>query len=837
MNQTTARGILTLALMFSSWANNAAATAAFTLETTIPEGFADLAAPQQLVADVYFGNRAIGTAQVVVTPESVQFLDPDRVLEMLPQTLDPEVVLSQLSRPQQKNAHRVCYSRQQANCGVLLPETLGIIYDDSRFRVDVFLSPALLPQTEAIKNPFLPEASSRLSFVQNLTGSWSGVRNDTGQSLQNNALFGQSILSFGESGLHSQWAVDNLSGSQVYQLHWTRDYQGKSYSLGLIQPQNQYNNISSSPYFYGVEYRSSLNSRTDRVYQQGAQLEVNMPVRGRVELRKDDRLVHSEFIEAGNQLIDTSTLPGGAYTLDIRTLDENGRLITEYSHFFAKDAILPAPDEWQWSLQAGAPAQLSQDRVLPDSSETYLIQGALARRLLDNTGLFTGFAATESEQIFELGARWIGEHLEISPSALTTQDGRYGYRVYGSLQMPWMSLSASESFLEDDQTAEPLEYSLLNQGYLQRNAMLSAPLWNGQLSLRYQERSAPIYFDSQEFNLDTATTGARRLKTLQFRKNLFRSRYWQGDVLLAHNDADGEQLSTLTVQFRFQDGNWTHSTNARTDSGRSDDQNTRLGFQSRWRDGDRWVAEVNQDFAGEASADAYLLSSNTRIAGHRGQVTSSLNYRNTSRGNSTSKSLNYLGSFSTSIIANQSGAAWGGERALDSALLVNIDGSPDQDFEILVDGVRRGYAKGGERSVVNLSAFQSYDISVKPLGDGFFEYQDNQESVTLYPGNVADVDYAIRPLILVIGRLFRGGAPVVAKKISIGEYTATTDDFGVFQMEMFANPRTMRAPDVLWNGCRVPIPEQEAGDDWLNLGIIDLDRAVCEKEAAHVANR
>lgn len=403
--------------------------------------------------------------------------------------------------------------------------------------------------------------------------------------------------------------------------------------------------------------------------------------------------------------------------------------------------------------------------------------------------------------------------------------------------MPWMSLSASEAFLQDSHNATPPEYSLLSQGYQQRNAMLSTSVWNGQLSLRYQERNVPIYFDSQEFTLDTATTGARRLKTLQYRKNVFRNRFWQGDILLAHNDADGEQLSTLTVQFRFQDGNWTHATSARTDSGRADDQNTRLGFQSRWRDGDRWAAEVNQDFSGEASADAYLLSSNTRIAGHRGQVNSSLNYRHTSLSGNTSESLNYLGSFSTSIIANRSGAAWGGERALDSALLVNIDGSPEQNFEILVDGVRRGYAKGGERSVVNLSAFQSYDVSVKPLGDGFFEYQDNQESVTLYPGNVADVDYEIRPLVLVIGRIFRSGAPLTGKKISIGEYTAVTDDFGVFQMEMFANPRTMRAPDVLWNGCRVPIPEQEAGDDWLNLGIVDLDQAVCEKEAPHVANR
>ena len=812
----------------------AAASAAFTLETSVPDGFANLAEPQQLVIDLYYGGRSLGSAMVSVTPQYLRFNNPSEVLAILPETLDPQRLLMLLNRPQPHNSARLCYSAQQQNCGFLEPEDFGIIYDEGRFRIDLFFAPALLPQQPAVEDPYLPDSSSGVSFLQNLTGTWSGVESDTGTSDHSSALLGQSILSFGESALHSQWSATDTGDNRIYQLHWTRDYRGRAYSAGLIQSTDSISSFAASPYLYGLEYRSSTNTRTDQRYRQGAPLEVNMPVRGRVEIHKDGRLIHSEMLNAGNRLVDTSGLPSGAYEVEVRVFDESGRPLAQYRQFFAKDSQLPAPGEWRWSLLAGQPAQTRLNELLPQRLESYFVQASTARRLFDNVGIFTSLAASEDNQLLEIGGRWVGQNLEFSPRVVQTDDGRNGHRLYALLKAPYFSLSASETRLEGDDNTQNHDFSLLGTGYLQRSAALNAPLFGGRLSLRYSERDRGQRFDSPEFVLDTESTAAEKLTTLEYRRDLFRDRHWLGELSLAHSDADGQQLTTATVEFRFRSDNWTHSARLREDRGRDGARNTRAGFDTLWRDGDYWAQEVEQQFSGEAGIDEYYLGSRSRIAGRRGQMNAVFDFRD-SREEGDRQSLNYLGSFSTTLMAGREGFAWGGERPLDSAVLVDIAGSSDREFEILVDGVRRGYAKGDARSVISLPAFQSYDIQLRPLDEGFYDFREQREVVTLYPGNVAAASYRVQSVILVVGRIIRGGKPVANAKISIGDYKAVTDADGVFQMQMYGDPQRLQVPPVHWNDCQIELKEQASGEGWLNLGDINLSAAKCERGANQYA--
>lgn len=832
MKSAIAGTLLSLASCVLTDAAIAAASAAFTLDTAAPDGFADLTEAQPVVADLYYGGRAIGAARITVDLYAVHFDDPAAVLELLPPTLDPEAVLAQLRRPQPRNTHKVCRSRRQSDCGFLIPEQFALIYDGDRFRIDLFFAPELLPQQAAIADPYLPESSSGFSFMQNLTGTWSGVRAEAGGA-QTASLFGQSILSFGESGLHSTWSASDSGNSQITQLHWSRDYRGRAWSAGLVQPAGGFSSFAASPYLYGLEYRSSNNSRRDNRYNQGSPLEINMPVRGRVEIYRDSRLIHSELLEAGNRLLNTSGFPGGAYELEIRTFDESGRPLAQQREFFTKDSQLPAPGEWRWAIQAGKPAQLVQTELLPEQLDTYFAQAGVARRLFDDTGLFANLAASGDQQLTELGGRWVGEYLEVSPSLVRTSDGRSGHRLYALLKTPLFNLSLAETYLQGDGQATA-EYNLLGSGYRQRNAALTGLLLGGRLSLRYSERDRNLVIESPEFALDTEHTDADHLTTLEYRRDFFRNRHWHGDLTLAHSEAGGQGLTTATFEFRFRGDRWNHSARLRGDSGREDGQSTRMGLHSSWRDGDRWAAEVQQQFSSEVAANEYTLGSRTRIAGRRGQLSSTLDYRH---GDANGGTLNYLGSFSTNLMTDGDAFAWGGERALNSAVMVDIAGSEDQQFEILVDGMRRGYAKGGSRSVINLPSFQSYDIQLRPAGDGFYDYREIQDSVTLYPGNVTAAEYEIHPLILVLGRLIRNGQPVAHKKITIGEYSAVTDEFGVFQMEMYSDPQFLRSPTVQWGDCLVPVPDQSAGKHWLNLGEINFDKSVCEKGDDSVARR
>lgn len=828
--------VLPLLVSLAATQSVTAATAAFFLETSPPAGFEDLREPQPLVVDLYYGNRNIGAARALVGPESLRFEEPELIAALIPETLNPEAVLTALNHPLKLNSHALCRAQTQRDCGTLAPDVLGIIYDRDRFQASLFISPELLPSRAADVDPYLPESSSEFSAVQTLRGYWSGVANTAASGADNfsndsSALYGDTIVSFGEDGLHSSWALSDQRNSQVSRLHWARDYRGKALAVGLIRPTTGLSSFINNSALYGAEFRRSDRSRIDQRYRQGSPLEVNMPLRGRVEIHRDGRLLHSELLEAGNQLLDTSNLPSGAYPITLRTFDESGRLLGEREEYFSKDSQLPAPGEWDWQLLAGRPVNLLSEDFLPETYGETLLQGTLGRRLHDNFGLYATLAATGDESAGEIGFRWVSEYFDFSPGFIRSSSGQSGYRLSGALRSPWATLSANSAYLDEQPagTGTP-DYRLLYSGIDSGNAQLSTSVLGGQLAARYTERASatPIAPAGalSDVPVESRGTLARRLKTVEYRFPIRAGRSWGGDVALAVNEADGEQLITASFQLRYRSGQWNHSGRLYTENGDAGEL-YRTGVSTQWRDGDRWAGDFEQRISADSDGEDHLLSSYTHVAGRRGFLRSQMNYRS-----GINTSLSYSGSFGTSLMSNGNSFAWGGERTHTSGVLVNVQGAPEEQFEILVNGQRRGYAAGGTRSLINLPEFDSYRVEVKPLGDGFYHFADISDTITLYPGNLAEANYEIKQAILVFGRLIRDGKPRAGVKFSIGEFSATTDEYGVFQFEMYGEPKKMRAPEVIWHHCRVPLPDQTSGKDWINLGIVDLDTARCPPPTA-----
>jgi len=805
----------------------AATAATFLLETSAPEGFDALLVSQQLVVDLYYGGLEIGAAQISVESSHIRFDSPQSVLTLLPEVKEPEQVLALLGKNQAKNTQFICRSARQTNCGYLLPEEFAVIYDEENYRLDLFFSPELLPQQAAIKDPYLPAASSGFSAIQNINGTWSGVKSDWGPNSYHGTLNGNTIISFGESALHSRWSSATEQGSRLHALYWSRDFRGQAYSLGLLQPQGGHNFFKSQETLYGLELRSSQRSRTDLKYQQGAPLEINMPVRGRVEVYRDKRLVHTELLEAGNRLLNTSSMPHGAYEVEISTYDETGRVLSQHTEFFAKDSLLPAPGEWLWSFQAGLPTLPFNNRTLPEHYDDGLLQGSVARRLSTGTGLFASVAASEKQHLAELGLRWVGRYLEFSPSLLTTNEGRNGHRLQALLKTPFATISAIETRLETkNQLPVDSSYRLLPGGYSQRSFSLQSGILGGQLSLRFSERDQAQSLLPSGFTLDDTPDGARKLTTLEFRRTIFQSASWLGNASISHSDADGQQYTSLGIQFRLRSKHWQHTANLHSENGDHETGGERLAFHTRWRDRDLWAPEFEQQLFVEKSPGTNYLESRTHLAGHMGYVNASVGFTD----DHTGDAINYLGGFSTNLITTGEELAWGGERSLESAVIVDIEGSDQQDFEVLINGVRRGYAKGGDKSVINLPSFKSYDLSLRPLEQGFFDFRERSETVTLYPGNVSSASYLVLPQILVLGRLIDEGEGIADIQVFIGEHTTITDQYGVFQLEVSGNPQTLTSQEITWSNCRTPIKIQSGGENWLNLGTIEQSRALCQIE-------
>ncbi|WP_444932202.1 TcfC E-set like domain-containing protein [Microbulbifer sp. SSSA002] len=790
------------------------------IETGIPKGFEDLSKPQFILADLYYGGQKIGTTPITVHPTYITFNSPTAVFDLLPQSTNPTLIAQLLQKPQDKNAHRVCQNLTQIDCGYLVPEDFAVIYDSDLYRLDIFFAPELLPQQQAIASPFLPASSSGASLIQNLSATWSGVDSQTHGSNYSATLNGNTIIGFGEHALRSQWHYLDEQGYQVSNLHWSRDFRGKTYSAGLFQPSGNFGYFTPAKSLFGFEFRNSHRTRTDLSHRQGALIEVNMPVRGRIEVYRENRLIYTDLLDAGNRVLNTSNLPSGAYEIEIRTFDESGRPLGTFIEFFAKDYYLPAPGEWHWGFLAGMPTKVTPYRGLPDYHNEGFLQAYLGRRISDNIALFSSVSASESEQVFELGGRWVSSLLELSPNLMLDGKGRKGYRLEALLETSWFTVSASSVQLDNsDPVYSDENYSILNNGFSQRNFSLQTQLWGGSLALRYSERD--------RFTLPGASSfddSRNKLSTLSFQRAILKGDNWLGNLTFSYNRSDHEDYSSIEFQFRHRSNHWQHTASLQSEYGNTPDGDPhRITFDSRWHDRDIWAMEVEQSFGAETHKHGYRLESHSRLSGRQGFIDTAISLSD----ENNQRVSNYLGSFNTSLMTTGKQFAWGGERALESAIIVDIDGSDNKTFEVLVNGSRHGYAKGGGLSVVNLPAFNSYDVSLRPLDDGFFQYREKSHAITLYPGNIAEASYNIQPLYVIMGRLTSYGNGLPDTLVSINNYQVSTDQYGVFQLEVPIDIQDSTQLEVKWLTCTINLQVEDSGANWINLGTLQQSDDYC----------
>ncbi|GAB2879313.1 TcfC E-set like domain-containing protein [Microbulbifer echini] len=794
------------------------------IETSIPSGFEDLSGPQITGADIYYGGQLIGVSEITVFPKYIEFNDPIAVFNLLPVTLDSERLKELLQQPQNKNTHRICHNLSQPDCGYLTPEDFAVIYDNDNYRLDVYFSPDLLPHQEAISDPYLPASSSKFSLVQNLGATWSGTKSEGIDNSYRATFNGTTIAGYGEGALRSDWHFSDEQGTQISSLHWAKDFRGKIYSAGLFQPQGNFGYFTPSQTIFGVEFRNSDHTRTDISHQQGALIEVNMPVRGRVEIYRENRLIHSELLSAGNKLLDTSNLPSGAYDIEIRTFDESGRPLTSFSEFFAKDFYLPAPGEWHWSLLAGMPTKSNSYSDLPNYYNEGLLQAYLGRRVSENIALFSAISATENQQLLELGTRWIGAQLELSPNVLIGSKGQHGYRIDARLRTPLFTLNASTADTNKEDSYDFSEYALLRNGLSYRSVGIQSQFYGGSLAFRYSKRNRTNIFYADTSSLENITRSNRKLATLSYQRTILKKNNWFGDITFSYNEADSEKYSSIDFQLRHQTNQWQHLANVRREFGDNPSNDPRrFSLDSKWNDRELWAAEVEQALGVESTKNGYYLESRSRLSGHQGFIHSSISLSDENNNRTT----NYLGSFSTNLITAGKQFAWGGERSLESAIIVDIDGSKDKDFEVLVNNSRRGYAKGGKKSVINLPPFRSYDITLRPLDDGFYEYKEKSQFVTLYPGNVTEANYIIQPLYVIMGRLTSFGNGIPDTLVTIDSHRVTTDRFGVFQLEIPIDINGYSNLEVKWLNCSIDVQVEDSGENWINLGTLQQSDAYC----------
>lgn len=791
-------------------------------QTTVPAGFENLSQPQRSLVDIYYGNRYLGSQLVTYTPETIIFSDPARIVRLIGDVSEKSLVIEALSGDVKTNAELVCAKQKQANCGVMTPAISSVIFDESRFRVDIFVNRRFLLTREVDISKYLPPSDGDLAVIQNLSAALSGTRNSDNAANNNDnyTFYGSSVVSQGENNLYGSWDYSKAKHFSVNSLYAQREFEGVSYQAGIITGEGFGLSFTPNQTIGGAHVGSSSRTRLDSGFSGGMPLEVFLTTRGRVEIYKDDRLIVSYFLEAGSQQLDTSTFPSGAYDVEIKILDDQGQLVKSESRFFAKQFELPPQGEWLYFIEAGKVLDRNSGNVLPGETDQLLARAGVSRRLSDTLAASASSAVNKDNGLVEIGLFHMGYRYEISPSVMVNNNNAYGLNVIGRMSLERISINAGHRQLWNNKynnsTTTTDNPALLGASFRQDNASLTIPLFSGTASYRFSEYAA--------VNTVTSQSQVTRTHAVGYHVRLYRINNLYIDMDASYSQSMANKIALLVFNFRLRDDHWSWRTTPQSqrtwqDSGNS--RSERLRTAASWDSKDLFDSSILVDVGAEAGTGDERYDMQLEAANNWGRGNLSLNHV-VADGNT---STNYGANFSSSFMANSNSMAVGGEKIAESAIIVNVKGSDGDVFDVSVDGQRRGYAVSGRSSLVPLAPYRQYTVSISPSGDTetIYDFDEKERTVTLYPGNVVSLEYKVTALKLLFGRLLYNGKPVIGAKIEGGIYSADTDDYGLFQTEVRSDKDVISV--VLSDGkvIQLTLPEKRRGGV-LKMGTIELSK-------------
>jgi hypothetical protein len=755
----------------------------FVLTGAVPPGFEHLAGPQQALVDVYYGEWPIHSTMAVIEPGSIRFEFPEEIVTRLPDILVQDAVLAALQGDLPTNAQALCSPDGGSSaCGKLEPEIAAVIFDESRFRVDLFVNPRLRMLREPDLDRYLPPSQSELSYLQTLSLTAAG--SDASSDVMSFSSF--STLAWRENRLVGVASYTDQDEATLDSFFGQRDFRGNQHIAGLYRTSGQVAGFSGDYDLVGYRIATSLLTRADLALARGTPIEVFLLAPARIDILKDGRLLSTNTYGAGNQKLDTSNLPEGAYDVELR-INEGGR-VREETRFFSKTSRIPPRDQALRTLEVGRVVNINNDGLLPEDMNAWFSRVGYSSRLTDTFGYDLGFTSTEDEQLYEFGLFQIdtlpggwGGYYEVQASTFLSHDQDTGFAFNGRVLRGDFTASLDYRKIHNDEPRDfarldPDEFMLIPADREEYTAMVRMPVGSGTLSFSatLTKRADMDAIDSQSVNLRYPLR-MRGQNFLEFTADVGRR--------------DGEYAALFGMRVNLWRGPWNvevaprvQTTSSGLDAG---DDGLQVDSYVSYTQRDTRIGDVQASMRGAAGAAEDRLSGRLQVDNVIGRA----DFQVERFQNSGGQNINaWSGSMTTSVLTN--GDAWtlGAQNSAQSAVVIDLEGErTGVTFEVLINGHRRGYAPAGEATAILLAPFQTYDVRIRPVAGEFVSFDDRIERVTLYPGNVERLSWQVGQLLVVIGKVvdLKTGEPFSDAELeNTYGLAARTDASGYFQAEV-----------------------------------------------------
>jgi hypothetical protein len=748
-----------------------------------PAGFDELARPREVLVDIHFAGRKIGEAVAITSPGTLQFKDPQKVLDLVPGLVSSSRLLESLANGQPSHSELVCSSSTGDECGTLSPDLVGIIFDEAHFRVDLFFAPKLLRPAENAGDHYLEPPSSPLSLTSSLGVAISGSSNSsTAYNLQN-----RTVLALRGARVRADSSYASGQGVVIDDLVGEIDRRAMRYSAGLFWAPGI--DLTGRRRIVGLGIGTQFDTRADRETLQGTPLVLFLQQPARVEFLVDGRLAGSAGYAAGNVLLDTSMLPDGSYPLLLRINEQGGR-IREERRFFVKNAQVAPLGQPIFFAYAGMLASTRPNRPVSLSRTPYY-QAGIARRLSGAIALDLSAVGTGDKNMAEAGAWLMTRAARVRVAGLVSTAGDKGALVQlasGGRGQLNFNFDLRRIWTKDGRPLLPLPTYVDNFG---STPPTGAQVGNGS----YVQMSGSVGYSIGTAYLSVIGT-LRRDKGLPSDYSVGPHVSWpvinrNGIQLVLDAEVQRTRITTATFAgFRLlftSRGVSMLATAARA---------SRTGSNGDLSNA-RAIGSVSAEYSHESrdrtqyslggGFDRNLDSTNAHAQGRLytniGSARADLLKRLDGRGG-----LQYGLTLQTGAAVSRHVAALGGRDIEESALVISLDGASDgSSFEVLVNDQPHGRVMAGDTLPLFLQPYHRYRVRLRPSTPGSVDYDSGTREVTLYPGNVDRLRWTVHTLFTAFGQAIRpDGQPVANALVQSARGIGETDAKGYFQVDVAA---------------------------------------------------
>ena len=705
----------------------------------VPAGFQFLMEKQTTAVDIFYGDVYLTTTLATYSPTTVEFHSPEDIVRRLDNLLTPEQVANALTGEIDSHVGEICYNENQIDCGVITPDEVGVIFDEGKFRADIFINPNLLSAQQINFARYLSPPESDFSYISNMQLVASGGDKSADQY----SLTTFNLFSLKEHRiLNSLWFDESDGESKVQSdgFYWQMDQRDFQHQAGWFNNTSGFLTFMPSLNILGYRYSTSLKARVDLRYATGTEIQIYIANRSRVNIIKDGRILGSRFYSPGIQTLDTSNLPDGAYNIDIKITDKTGREEIQTKFFVKSPALAPVEQDLYYFEIGEIQEQVGSENDFPKGTGKAIASGGYSHRLMEDLGVNLGLAATEENALFEAGLFKIADLYNLEPKILLTAKGNYGASLGGYYRFGEWSTSFQMRRLFDKKES----VDLLSQAAIKQYSLsLNRGIYKGQMRLGYNF--------SERNTTKSDISSLSYLLPIKFQKIKGSFNF---SSMITNDNGDNGVLFTLN--WNYSEGNYNHSANTRIsefDSDEREDNGFSVGYTGGWSDQDMFTEDVRVQWGLDANDNSTSVNFNSSLTGYLGSARIGVSAVDTDFGSQYFHSVEA----STSIAGEKSVVGMGGKNVALGAVVVYVEQEEgdEKSYDVMFNNTVYTTIKAGTKVVIPVAPYGRYNITINDRGKELASFTRQTKAVTIYPGNVKYLTWQPRSVAVLITKIYR----------------------------------------------------------------------------------